>query len=494
VTMRGKQLIAITATLLTVAGGLGLVGYVSASVHSRRAISLRALVAWGENSHAELGAGYTSRPEPVTGVVGLPADVKRIALGDGTGYALTSTGILYSWGGNQYGQLGVGYRSGHSAAAVRITSLSGVKQVAAGGTHAMALLANGDVEVWGSNLYGELGNGTTTEGHEIPGMSVSVPQLVPGLHHVVEIAAGGPDDVARLSNGAVMAWGENRGGQLGDGTLKEKTVPTLTKFTGVRRLAIGGFNINGGHMLALLKDRTLSAAGSNDQGQLGDGTTVSSPVPVKVRGLTGVTAVSADVSHSLALTEGGVLYAWGSNTYGQLGVASPEKCEARPCSLLPIHVPIGRVSAIAAGFRYSLAITGGTVYGWGWNTQWELGDGTDIQKGSPTRVVGVKGVLQIAAGKYHAAAVINGPAPLPRLEATASNGTVTLLWRPGPTETNDWRIKWRAMTHPASTWKPPVVLPASAREYTISGLTIGQPYEFTVNNQGGMAREVDLTP
>jgi alpha-tubulin suppressor-like RCC1 family protein len=452
------------------------------------------VVAWGQNSHAELGAGYTSRPELLTGVVGLPADIKQIVLGAGTGYALTTTGLVYAWGGNVYGQLGLGYRNKHSTVAVLIPSLSRVRQVASGGTHAMALLANGEVEVWGSNLYGELGNGTTTKGREVPGMSVSVPQLVPGLRHVMEVAAGGPDDAARLSNGTVVAWGENKGGQLGDGTFTEKTVPTLTEFSGVTRIAIGAFNINGGHMLALHKDGTLTAAGRNDHGQLGDGTTVSSASPVKVMGLTGVTAMSAEVEHSLALTKGGVLYSWGSNAYGELGYTSPDQCAAHPCSLLPRRVPLPRVRAIAVGLRYSLAVKGGAVYGWGWNTHGELGDGTDIQKDSPTRVLGLQGVHKIAAGGYHAAAVIDRPAPLPRLEATASNGTVTLLWRPEPNETSGWRVMWRPATSPLSAWGPAVVLPASARGYTITGLTPGKPYEIAVNNQGSEHRTVDITP
>jgi len=491
---RRTHRIVIAAGLTVAAAGLTLAGSGAASVAVPAATSLTVVVGWGQNTHAELGAGYSSRPETVTGVVGLPAVIKQISLGDGTGYALTPTGLVYAWGGNVYGQLGVGYHSKHSTVALLVPGLSGVKQIAAGGTHVMALLANGDVEVWGSNLYGELGNGTTTKGKEVPGMSVAVPQLVPGLHHVVEVAAGGPENAARLSNGTVMAWGENRAGQLADGTFTEKTVPTLSKLAGVTRVAIGGFNISGGHMLALEKDGTVMAAGRNDHGQLGDGGTVKSAIPVKVLGLAAATAVSVDVSHSMALTKGGVLYTWGSNAYGQLGYPSPERCGEDPCSILPRRVPIAGVSAISSGFRYSLALKGRVVYGWGWNTLSELGDGTNIQKDSPIRVLNLTGARKISAGKYHAAALIDQAAPLPRLQASASNGTVTLTWRPGPTETNAWRVMWREATSPLSPWGPGVVVPASASGYTVTGLTPGVPYEIAVNNQGAEHRTVDITP
>ncbi len=486
--------IVIAAGLIAATAGATLAGSGATSIAAPAASSLTVVVGWGQNSHAELGPGYSSRPEPVTGVVGLPAEIKQMAVGDGTGYALTPTGFVYAWGGNVYGQLGVGYHSKHSTVAVRVPGLSGVRQIAAGGTHVMALLTNGDVKVWGSNLYGELGNGTTTKGQEVPGMSVAVPQLVPGLHHVVEVAAGGPDDAARLSNGTVMAWGENRGGQLADGTFTEKTVPTLAKLSAVKRVAIGGFNISGGHMLALLKDGTVMASGRNDHGQLGDGATIKSAIPVKVIGLSEATAVSVDVSHSMALKKGGVLYTWGSNAYGQLGYPSPDRCGENPCSVLPRRVPITGVSAISAGFRYSLALKGRVVYGWGWNTLSELGDGTDIQKDTPTKVLNLQGARKISAGKYHAAAVIDQPSPLPRLEASASNGTVALSWRPGPTETNDWRVMWREATSPLSPWGPGVVVPASATGYTVTGLTPGVRYEIAVNNQGSEHRTVDITP
>ncbi|HMD52337.1 MAG TPA: hypothetical protein VKG62_06440, partial [Solirubrobacteraceae bacterium] len=341
--------------------------------------------------------------------------------------------------------------------------------------------------VWGSNLYGDLGNGTSTHGKEPAGDYVDVPQPVPGLHEVSYIAAGGPDDAAVLRNGTVYAWGQNASGQLGDGTRVEKEVPVQVQhLSGVRSVAIGAFPSSGGHMLALLDNGTVMALGRNDQGQLGDGTTVDSPTPVSVSRLSHVVAISADISHSLALTSNGVLYAFGGNEYGQLGVGSgPESCEGRPCSRVPVALAPRPVTSMSAGFRYSTAVVRGTPYAWGWNTQGQLGDGTTVQKDTPTPVAGVHGASMVAASWYYTFAGLDGPGPPRPVALFRAGSALNLSWLPGGT-TSRWHVSWRVA--PRGTWGPEAVLPPTARSHSIAGMSFTVPYEVRLSPGGGNGR------
>src|SRR5204863_4484870 len=176
--------------------------------------------------------------------------VKQVAATYFSSYALLEDGTVRSWGGNTFGQLGVGGRGQPSTNPLQVAGLGGVTAIAVGGAHVMALLANGTVATWGGNSFGAGSPGTTSRSGE--GVGSFVPQIVPGLGGVVAIAAGGADDAALLSNGTVVAWGENKQGQLGDGTTVEKPVPTPVRgLSSVKAIAFGGVPTLGGHMLAL---------------------------------------------------------------------------------------------------------------------------------------------------------------------------------------------------------------------------------------------------
>ena len=453
------------------------------------------IAGWGANYHGELGGGYkgpvSTLPVPVRGLRG----VRAVAGTYFTSYALLGDGTVRSWGGNAFGQLGAGERSKPSVEPLLVSGLTGVSAIAAGGDHAMALLNNGTVATWGGNSYGQMGNGTTLKGAE--GTGSAVPVIVPHLSGVVAIAAGGGDDVALLGNGTLVAWGENKQGQLGDGTTTEKDVPTPVRgMSSVKGVAIGGIGSLGGHMLALLDDGTVRAIGGGEHGQLGDGSDASSSSPVVVKGLTGVTAVSASVSHSMALLEDGTVVSWGSNSQGELGVAAggPETCDKPPvpCSRVPVRVGVTGASAISAGFRFSLAVTAGRVFSWGWNEYGELGNGTTTDSSTPGPVSGLSDVIAVAASERHSLALLGSSGPQPSIEVTGGVGSLTVSWQAGQ-GTEPWRLTWRPVAHPAVKWGPYVRLPAATLSYTISGLS-RQPYEVAVGNRANGQRIITGTP
>jgi alpha-tubulin suppressor-like RCC1 family protein len=171
--------------------------------------------------------------------------------------------------------------------------------------HSLALTTNGTVYAWGSNQYGQLGDGTTTDSH--------TPKAVTGLPKITQIAAGPQHSVALAEDGRVFAWGINVSGQLGDGTMTDRSRPVQAQnLTGVTQVATGA-----GHVLALTGDGTLFGWGAGRQGQNGvqDSTSVPTPtvLPATVKG------ISAGRVSSMAIMADGTVYGFGSNIFGELG-------------------------------------------------------------------------------------------------------------------------------------------------------------------------------
>jgi alpha-tubulin suppressor-like RCC1 family protein len=443
-------------------------------------------VGWGGNFAGQLGGGFVN--SYLTSPVSVPAltSVTSVTAGYHFSLALMNDGTVHGWGGNSYGQLGDGLRV-NSFTPIPVVGLSGVTAAAAGGAHAIALLSSGTVATWGGSAFGELGNGTTGAGSESLSYSSTVPVYLKGLNNVLAVAAGGANDAVLLSNGTVMAWGENSAGQIGDGTRVEKAVPTpVHGLTNVQAIAVGGDSSHGSHLLALLNDGTVMAVGANGSGQLGDGTMESRSLPVAVKGLSGVVAISASPSHSMALLSDGTIRVWGNNAFGELGVgAGPELCFTAigrwACSRVPARVStLSNVTAISAGWRFSLAVSGGRLFSWGWNEMGRLGNGTTVSTSLPV-AAGPTSVTAISAGEQHSEALLSSGAPLPEIEVSPGLGSLTVSWRSSYLSER-WYVAHRPLTYPRSEWHEWVQLPAATRNYTLSGLTGGKAYEVIVKN------------
>ncbi len=274
-------------------------------------------------------------------------------------------GTVEAWGDNAYGQIGDGTMN-QRRSPVAVSALgSGVTAVSAGAGSSFAVLG-GAVYAWGSDAYGELGNGTTTD--------QSTPVAANVLTGGVTAISGGGSHVLAIRNGALYAWGDNRFGQLGDGTMTESDSPEAnTLFTS------GVSAVSGGYLNSLIiHNGAAYACGYNVYGQLGNGTTDQSTSFVPVTTLTnGVTAVSCGKYHVLAIRNG-ALYSWGQNDYGELG----DGTTTRRSTPFATSLNSG-VSSVAASDENSLAVQNGRVFAWGIGP---LGDGTTNNSSTPVQI------------------------------------------------------------------------------------------------------------
>lgn len=231
---------------------------------------------WGENNWGQLGNGTTSNSSVPVTVTGLPLNLAQVAAADDHTCALLTDGTVRCWGLNNVGQLGDGTTS-TSTTPVAVAGLTGVVQIALGDAFSCAVTGAGAVECWGDNSSGELGNGSTTNSTS----PVQVSGLTGG---VVAIGGGSSFACATLFTGQVECWGDNSAGELGDGSIggMSTTPVTVSGFTS-NGASIG--IVMGATGCSLNSSQVPECWGANHEGELGDGGTADSGTPVVVQGL-----------------------------------------------------------------------------------------------------------------------------------------------------------------------------------------------------------------
>ena len=240
---------------------------------------------------------------------------------------------------------------------------------------------------WGRNNYGQLGDGTMVD--------KSIPVAVASLGVDVELLSLGSDhSCATKTDGSLWCWGFNSYGQVGNGTTTNQSVPVVV---GGAPPIIDILALGGAHTCAKASDGGVWCWGLNTDGQVGDGTTVNRQTPVELAALgkTGVT-VSPGWFHTCALKSDDTVWCWGDNEFGQLGTGTAID------STTPVAtVSLGpTVQEIISGGYHSCAIkAGGSVWCWGLNATGQLGDGTTENKTSPVEVTSlIEPAVGLAAG------------------------------------------------------------------------------------------------
>ncbi|NTU69716.1 hypothetical protein HGB13_02755 [bacterium] len=317
-------------------------------------------------------------------------------------HALQTRGIVWGWGYNSQGELCRGTATFAEQTPALSSGLTDVVTIAGGGStydHFLALKSDGKIWGCGYNDSGQLGDGSNTS------RNTPVRVYDVNLNNAVFLASGGMHSLAINSNGSIYGWGHNTSGQLGNGGTTSQNRPYIVSgsLTGISSVYAGLF-----HSIALKNDGAVYAWGGNSTGQLGINSTDSNrTAPALLSGISSVKSVATGGYHTLALKNDGTVYAWGANNYGQLGATTTDTCGGWSCTRSPILIPgLNNIVAITAGQFHSLAIKAdGTVYAWGQNLAGQLGDGTDVNKSIPTKVLTLSSVISISAGAWHSAAV-----------------------------------------------------------------------------------------
>jgi hypothetical protein len=252
--------------------------------HSCALLDNGGVMCWGHNGDGELGDGSLIKRLTPVYVQGLHKGVQQISLGFDSGCALTNAGGVKCWGYNGNGQLGDGTRTTRRTPVDVFGLTSGVAAITAGWDHTCALTTGGGVKCWGQNAHGELGDGSKTDRLK----PVDVSGLTSG---VAAVSAGFDQTCALLNGGGVQCWGNNKTGEVGDGTTKTRAHPV-----DVSGLTSGVASISAGynHTCAVTNGGGAMCWGANESGELGDGTKHERHTPVDVyRATSGVAQVSA---------------------------------------------------------------------------------------------------------------------------------------------------------------------------------------------------------
>lgn len=299
-------------TLYPVPGVANVVAAASAPGKSFAVLADGRVLAWGASGSGELGITpreeFETKAQPRMKVntptpVSVPFDAVDVSSKNDHVLALARDGSVWTWGRGDNGQLGIGplptvnfkTRSArvepYVPYPVRIPNLADVVAIAAGNAHSLALLKDGSVRAWGQNRFGQIGDGTT--------MNRDSPITVPGIRIAVAIAAAGIISVAVLADGTVMEWGSTFGNP------KPRPVPApVPGARGIRSVVAGG-----DHVAALTQSGEVMTWGQDAHYETGRGGNQSAAGLVK--GVAGATSLAAAHSTTIAVMGSGRIVTWG---------------------------------------------------------------------------------------------------------------------------------------------------------------------------------------
>ena len=362
-------------------GPEGALAVASAGYHTCAVLNDGHVDCWGENQEGILGIGKTEAelwgvlvPTAVPGVT----TAKAIATGLSMSCVLLENDTVACWGsypGNG-GSVAVDAPTPYSSTPVAVSGLTDVKSIAESDGTVCAVLGDGGVVCWGENRIGELGNGNK----EPEPAASSSPSSVVGINNAVAVGAHFQGFCALLSDGTIKCWGSNQEGLLGSGSTKmySTTPQTVTGITNAT-----GLSTSIDSQCALLAGGSIDCWGGGYEGDLGDGSTENSSVPVRVSDITNATEVGAEC----AVLVTGSVDCWGSNSDGLLGRGSTEDYSLTPG---PVSGITTATDITTGGDANCSRLANGTIECWGVNNQGEGGNGTENTGLVPVPVSGIE--------------------------------------------------------------------------------------------------------
>ncbi len=329
---------------------------------------------WGYNGDGRCGNGTYTTPLVVpTQVSGIGTNGSKVEGGGHHACGIRTNGSAWCWGSNSSGQLGNGTTT-TSNVPVAVTNMGSNVTAVSSGTYHSCGIRSGALYCWGRNEHGQLGDNST--------MNASTPVSVIGMTSgVTHVSCGDNHTCARKSDGSLRCWGRNDYGQLGDNSTVDRYSPVLVSgmTSGVSMVSAGSF-----FTCAVRTDGSLRCWGRNDYGFVGDGSTTQRLTPVTPSGMgSGVQAVASGGHQNCALKTNQSIWCWGLNNFGQLGNGNttdslvPVQVQSLPGNMASVHVGGAHVCAVSSG---------GGAWCWGNNDSGRIGDGTTTHRSLPVPV------------------------------------------------------------------------------------------------------------
>jgi alpha-tubulin suppressor-like RCC1 family protein len=311
-------------------------------------------------AQAQTDTTYQWMPGGTPAPIPKMTDITAIAAGNGSYYALDGSGTVWAWGGGWHGALGQGNTKNHHRGAVKVRLPEPAVAIAESYNSGVAITAAGNVYGWGSNKDGDQCTGDQTEHNS--------PVAMTNLSHIVSAAGGGSHYIFLTSSGTLFACGINKDGQLGDGTFRTRSTPVAVDLSGLPDSPIVAISAGNDTSTVLLKDGEVWDWGDNKWGQLGDGTTTNSDIPVRVQLPSPAVQVYeggdlTDDGQSLALLSNGQVWGWGNDEYGQLGNGSTASVVSVPIE--STAMPSDVTSVVAGGTSGEVLDGAGNVWSFG---------------------------------------------------------------------------------------------------------------------------------
>jgi alpha-tubulin suppressor-like RCC1 family protein len=319
-----------------------------------------------------------------------PQEIIKISAGFFHNLILLRNGQVWSFGGGESGQLGLGPMITTVDVPTMIPGIHSAVAVSAGESHSLILLNNGDVLSFGKSRSGQLGHGRSSNLH--------IPTLIPDLHTAIAIAAGAAHSLVLLRNHQVLSFGQNDSGQLGLGYTHNVLNPIviLSVHTAV------AISAGGSHSLVLLRNGQVLSFGIGNSGQLGKGNTNNENLPTAIPNLNTAIAISAGGGFSVVLLRNGQVLSFGNGEFGQLGIGHDGGNDND--LYVPTAIPnIHTAAAISTGEAHTLVLLrNGQVLSFGSGDFGQLGQEEETEaQYAPTTIPGINSAAAVAAGGEH---------------------------------------------------------------------------------------------
>ena len=352
---------------------------------------------WGNNRWGQLGVGNKIdyiKPQDITASfnLGLNEKVNAVAASFRSSYLLTDQGRLFAWGNNEYGQLGDETMINSNLPMditnrFKLATSEKIIKISAGGFHALLLTNQNRIFTWGNNQYGQLGDGTYI--NKSKPINITPNCLLKNGEFIQELYAGLGHSLFITTVGRIFTWGNNKYGQLGVENLIKENVPLdiTQNIPFINGESIGDCSVGSLHSLIATSQGRLYTFGNNEDGQLGDNTLNNSNIPVEISRYFNpqerIIKVSAGRNFSIALTSLGHVYTWGNNKKGQLGINDFITNSKGPIDITNKLVQNENETIVdiftGSSSNHAYAVSSqNNIYAWGNNEYGQLGESSSL--------------------------------------------------------------------------------------------------------------------